>query len=90
MFTCYDSINKRLRVGQGTIARVHRWLKDQFPGFEQAIKEMEKEFGKRAHRMPVELFSYAWLKRKFPIHFLLFPKPKIKHQFGEYPQHPQK
>jgi len=83
----YDEIGKRLRVGQGTIGRVHRWLKDQFPGFEQAIKEMEKEFNERARRMPAETFSYTWLKRKFPMHFLLFPKPKIKHQFGEYPKH---
>jgi uncharacterized protein YerC len=83
--TSYDSIGKRLRVGKATIGRIHRWLKDQFPGFENAIKEMEKEFDKRARKAPMEVFSYAWLKRRYPLHFLLFPEPKTKkHSYGEY------
>ena len=81
----YDSIEKRLRVGRATIGRVHRWLQDQFPGFETAVKEMEREFDRRARKAPVEPFSYAWLKRKYPLHFLLFPEPKTKkHSYGEY------
>lgn len=83
----YDEIADRLRVGRATIGRVHRWLKDQFPGFEQAIKEMEREFDNRARKAPLEPFSYAWMKRKYPLHFLLFPKPKKKsHTYGMYPK----
>lgn len=80
----YDIISKKLRVGRATIGRVHRWLKDQFPGFETAVKEMERAFERRAQKAPVEPFSYGWLKRKYPLHFLLFPEPKKKHTYGEY------
>ena len=72
----YDEIGERLRVGRATIGRVHRWLTDQFPGFENAIKEMESEFEQRKRRGP--LISYAYMKRKYPLHFLLFPEPKKK------------
>jgi len=82
----YDEISRRLKVGQTTISRVQRWLEDQFPGYEQAIREMEKEFDRRAQKQVArQPLSYAWLKRKYPIHFLFFPKPKIKHHYGEYP-----
>jgi len=70
----YDEIGELLRVGNGTISRVHRWLLDQMPGFENAIKEMEKEFEQRKRRGP--LISYAYMKRRYPLHFLLFPEPK--------------
>ncbi len=83
--TSYDEIGARLRVGRATIGRVHRWLSDQFPGYEAAIRGMEKEFDRRAIRHAArEPFSYAWLKKKYPIHFLLFPTPKIKNSYGLY------
>jgi hypothetical protein len=70
-------------VGRATIGRVHRWLLDHLPGFETAIKEMEKEFDRRALRHAArEPFSYAQLKKRYPLHFLFFPNPKIKHQYG--------
>lgn len=71
----YDEIGEKLRVGRATIGRVHRWLTDQLPGFENAIKEMEREFERRKRR---PLVTYADLKRKYPLHFLLFPAPKRK------------
>lgn len=81
----YDEIGERLRVGRATIGRVHHWLQDQLPGFEQAIKEMEKEFDRRAGRATKPApFSYAYLKKKYPLHFLLFPTPKTKHNYGTY------
>lgn len=73
----YESIQKRLKVGQATIGRVHRWLRDQLPGYEQAIRGLEKEFDQRTTK-PAPFFSYAWLKRKYPLHFLLFPQAKLK------------
>lgn len=82
----YDQIGQRLKVGRATIGRVHHWLNDQFPGFENAIKEMEKEFDRRARKNAArEPFSFAWMKRKYPLHFLLFPSPSIKHRYGYYP-----
>ncbi len=78
----YEDIGQALRVAPTTIRRVHRWLHDQFPGYEQAINEMEKEFA-RHKRKRDEKYLYATsalyrLKKKYPIHFLLFPWPKAK------------
>jgi len=72
----YEEIGEQLRVGSATIGRVQRWLLDQFPGFENAIKEMEREFDRRKTRGP--LISYAYMRRKYPLHFLLFPGLKKK------------
>jgi len=76
-------IGKRLHVGPNTIWRVQKWLEDQFPGYEQAIQGMEKEMGKRAIRAEIrdDPFSYAALKKKYPLHFLLFPEPKPKKKY---------
>jgi|SRR3989344_5011229 len=66
-------IGKRMRVGLDTVGRVERWLKDQLPGYEQAIQGLQKELDHRAKwKAPVEPGSFAALKRKYPLHFLLF------------------
>ena len=72
----YEEIGEQLRVGSATIGRVQRWLLDQFPGFENAIKEMEREFDRRKTRGP--LISYAYMRRKYLLYFLLFPGLKKK------------
>ena len=73
-------IGRRLKVGINTVARVERWLHDQFLGYEQVIEKLEKEMDKRAVRREIrqDPFSYAALKKKYPLHFLLFPNPKPK------------
>lgn len=71
----YDRICERVRVGKGTVSRVDKWLNDQFPGYEKAIAGLEKEMQERKAARP-ESFTYAALKKKYPLHFLLFPKPK--------------
>jgi uncharacterized protein YerC len=72
----YPAIEKRVGVGRATISRVHRWLKDQFPGFEQAIKEMEKEFNRRKEKRLYATNMLYRLKKKYPLHFLLTPVSK--------------
>lgn len=76
------TIQKQLRVGRDTIWRVRRWLLDQLPGYEQAIKEMEKEFeGRQKRYEEKKLYATSTLyrlKKKYPLYFLLFPTPKIK------------
>lgn len=81
----YDAVRKRLGVGYTTIARIERWLEDEFPGYEQAIAGVEKEMDKRAVRAEIKdnPFSYAALKKKYPLHFLLFPEPKAKRYYRE-------
>ena len=71
--TAATDICKRLGVGLDTVYRVERWLHDQLPGFENSIKGLEKELDQRKRlRMPVDPFSFRALKRKYPLHFLLF------------------
>jgi len=71
----YEYIRNELGVGMATIATVHHWLNDQLPGYENALEGMEKEFHKRKTRAEVNK-NFANLKRKYPLHFLLFPWPK--------------
>jgi uncharacterized protein YerC len=71
-------ISHDLKVGMDTIYRVQRWLDDQQPGYEQAIREMEKTFEKRKltpggidkKRYATEIMYR--LKKKYPLHFLLY------------------
>ena len=76
-------IEDEMHVGRDTVGRVHRWLHDQFPGYEKAIHSMEVEFERRGQARD-NAYLYATsamyrLKKKYPMHFLLFPWPKIKH-----------
>ena len=71
-----------MKVGTDTVWRVQQWLDDQFPGYEKAIQGMTGEFDKRYWNSKAgqrELYATSALfrlKKKYPIHFLLFPWPK--------------
>lgn len=71
-----------MKVGNDTVYRVARWLEDQMPGYEQAVKGMEKEFENRKQKYEdKKLYATSGLyrlKKKYPLHFLLFPTPKLK------------
>lgn len=73
-------IATELGVGLDTVWRVEKWLTDQVPGYEEALKGMEKEFKRRRTRAE-RAADFARIKRKYPLHFLLFPWPK------GYPKH---
>lgn len=81
----YDEIASLLRVGNSTIRRVDRWLNEQIPGYEKAIQGIEDVVDKRAlaAERRENPFSYAALKKKYPLHFLLFPAPRPKQKFRE-------
>lgn len=66
------AIEDQLKVGRDTVWRVQRWLDDQFPGFESAIAELEKELGGREMRRMYAQSAMFRLKKKYPAHFLLF------------------
>lgn len=74
----YADITKRLSVGHDTIFRIQKWLDDQLPGYEKAIAGLEKEFNKREEKKLYATSAMYRLKKKYPLHFLLFPTPKIK------------
>lgn len=80
-------IGERLKVGPNTVSKVERWLGDQFPGYESALQGLETELDRRAVRREsfADPFSFAALKRKYPLHFLLFPTPKPKRRFRQNP-----
>jgi TrpR-related protein YerC/YecD len=71
----YLEIMDELGAGVDTIGRVSQWLNSGFGGYEKAIKAFERAL---AHRKEVEdskhlePYSFAWLKNKYPLHFLFF------------------
>lgn len=72
----YREIASELGAGYDTIRRVHRWLSDQFPGYETALAglaDVERERKFRGHTN--WRATLARLKRKYPVHFLFFPNP---------------
>jgi len=76
------NIEKQMKVGRDTVGRVRRWLEDQLPGYEHAIAELEKELNERQKKYEDRVL-YATsalyrLKKKYPLHFLLFPTPKLR------------
>lgn len=78
-----EDIGARLGVGYDTIYRVKRWLDDQLPGYEKAVRGMKQEFEKRdKKRLYAESPLYR-LKKKYPMHFLLFPTPRTDKGSGE-------
>ena len=72
------SIRESMKVGPDTVYRVQRWLEDQVPGYEDAIREMKKEFEKRRGGKSSATGTLSVLKKKYPLHFLLFSTPKSK------------
>src|SRR3989344_441825 len=72
-----------LKVGSNTVWRVEKWLHDSFTGYETALIGLEKEMDKRAlaAERKDDPFSYAALKKKYPLHFLLFPEPQAKKKY---------
>ncbi|MFZ2970714.1 MAG: YerC/YecD family TrpR-related protein [Minisyncoccia bacterium] len=72
----YDNIASQLRVGKDTIGRVQEWLVSGFGGYEKAIggfdRALEKRFKGSKNANKPEPYSFNWLKRKYPLHFLLF------------------
>ncbi|MFA6097824.1 MAG: YerC/YecD family TrpR-related protein [Candidatus Paceibacterota bacterium] len=72
----YDSIARELKVGMDTINRVQRWLIAGSGGYKKAIEKISKETKKNFNRSEREdagaAYSFNWIRRKYPLHFLLF------------------
>lgn len=74
----HEEIVRSLGVGYDTIVRVQKWLDDQMPGYEKAIAGLEKTFKQRQEKKLYATSMLYRLKKKYPLHFLLFPTPKLK------------
>ncbi len=71
----YDEISELMGAGKNTIASIHKWLVSGFKGYENAIKKFGNVVDKRLSRHqeePSMPYSFGWLKKKYPLHFLLF------------------
>lgn len=67
-----NSIMAEMKVGPDTIWRVQRWLEDTMPGYEDVIRDMEEiQTSRRKPKYP-EWGTFAYLKKKYPLHFLLW------------------
>jgi TrpR-related protein YerC/YecD len=68
----HDDIRKKMKVGFGTIASVERWLKEGFGGYKEMIKRYKKKYaGKKWDGSGDFSYSPQWLRKKYPLHFLL-------------------
>ena len=78
----HDEIVAEFKVGKDTTMRIARWLDDQLPGYREVIADMETEFDTRRQKLAdrdaiaMNPFGLTALKKKYPLHFLLFPNPK--------------
>lgn len=78
----YDEIVIEYKVGKDTILRIKKWLDDQLPGYETIIHE-PAHMSEITKKGGIDKKLYATsalyrLKKKYPLHFLLFPTPKSK------------
>lgn len=71
----YQEISKKLQVGENTIGKVQRWLTSGFGGYEKALKGFERALEKRGEiekNKYIQPYSFDWLRKKYPLQFLLF------------------
>lgn len=72
----YETIAQELKVGMDTINRVQRWLISGSGGYEKAVSGFKKELDRRFKKSSVQeknkLYGFDWLKKKYPMQFLLF------------------
>ena len=74
----YDEIGARLKVGSGTIAKVEMSMLGLLPDYGNFIKR-EVRRATKEHRDEIasqNRFGLAALKKRYPLHFLLFPWPR--------------
>ena len=69
----YDFIKLKIGASHSTIAKVHRWLQGDSEYYKKSIPILQKksENESRKHQK-YEPFSFEWLRRRYPLHFLLF------------------
>jgi len=75
----YDEIGARLLVGPNTIAKIELWLLGLLPDYGEYIQKETKRITeiRRQEIARANPFGLTALKKKYPLHFLLFPWPKV-------------
>lgn len=68
----YNEIKRKLRIGGSTISGVEKWLNNGFGGYKEIIKRYNKKNDwHEVEKIPAPPFSWRYLKKKYPLHFLL-------------------
>ena len=72
----YQEIGAELQVGPNTIHRTELWLQGLLPDYEAVLVQAETARLQSQKRRAAQYdpFSFAALKRKYPLHFLFFPE----------------
>lgn len=70
-------INEKLNASPNTLSKIRQWLKGTLPEYEEVCKEYEKATKNRTRsrlhgRRQYQHFTFASLKERYPMHFLLF------------------
>ncbi|MDO8620520.1 MAG: Trp family transcriptional regulator [bacterium] len=73
----YEAIEKLMHASPTTIASVHSWLDGGFGGYLQGIQKLREELGRQAvlqekKEQSLDPLSLEGLKKRYPLHFLLF------------------
>ena len=68
----YREIQEKLKVGVATIVSVEQWLNRGFGGYRNIIGRHKKQERKFKEYEPASPFSLKHLRKKYPLHFLLY------------------
>ncbi len=68
----YRDIRAKLKVGISTIISVERWLNQGFGGYKNIIQRHKKRERKFEEHVPAPPFSLKHLRKKYPLHFMIW------------------
>lgn len=68
----YREIRMKLKIGLSTIVSVERWLNQGFGGYRNIIQRHKKKERKFRGHEPAMPFTLKHLRKKYPLHFLLW------------------
>jgi|SRR3989344_2551104 len=72
-----QDICSKLCVGLSTVQSIDRWLREKFEDYRDVLPDLYRKTcalqrQKDRKCAPIDPYSFRWLRRKYPLHFLLF------------------
>ncbi len=70
----YEEIRRELKVGFSNICQAEKWLNNGFGGYKEILSRYQKTQKKKKEinrNKPAFPYSLDWVRRKYPLHFLL-------------------
>lgn len=98
LLMCGSSVHaicSTLSVGISTVQSIDRWLREKFQDYRDVLPQLYRQTralqeSKDRKRVLIEPYSFRWLRRKYPLHSLLFNAILDDLHFGPSPIHPAK